>query len=76
MAHDPFTGAKMLSGCQPMGFDYFEGLGEEESKDKLEELMNAAYGPIEVGELNEDLETVRPPRRAHGRGGRARACPA
>ena len=58
MAHDPFTGAKMLSGCQPMGFDYFEGLGEEESKDKLEELMNAAYGPIEVGELNEDLETV------------------
>ena len=36
----------------------FEGMGEEESKDKLEEIMNAAYSPLSTGELNDDLETV------------------
>ena len=58
VAVDPFTGEKILSGCQPMGFDYFEGMDPNESKDKLESIMNSAYGPIIIGKLNDDLETV------------------
>lgn len=36
----------------------FEGMQPEESKDKLEAIMNSAYSPLQIGELNDDLETV------------------
>ena len=57
MAVDRRTGEKML-WAQAMTFDRFEGMGGEESQDKLDAILRSAYSPISVGELNEDLETV------------------
>ena len=39
---------------------HIPGLGVEESRDKVQELLETAVGPLEVGELDEDLQTVTP----------------
>ncbi len=41
---------------------HIPGYGVEESRDKVQELLETAVGPLEVGELDEDLQTVTPTR--------------
>jgi hypothetical protein len=39
---------------------HIPGYGVEESRDKVQELLESAVGPWETGELDEDLQTVTP----------------
>lgn len=39
---------------------HIPGYGVEDSRDKLQELLESAIGPWEVGELDKDLQTVTP----------------
>ena len=41
---------------------YIPGMGVDESRDKVQELLETAVGPHEVGELDDDLQTVTPSR--------------
>lgn len=41
-----------------MMFDRFEGMDGEESQAKLDAILQSAFSPIKIGELNDDLETV------------------
>mmetsp|Transcript_36635 Transcript_36635/g.85240 ORF Transcript_36635/g.85240 Transcript_36635/m.85240 type:complete len:384 (+) Transcript_36635:50-1201(+) len=52
-----WAGAKNLERLVPVVPGLPE-LGAEESADKMEELMVTALAPIEVGELDDDLQTV------------------
>ena len=58
-AVDPRTGERLL-WTQALSFDYFEGMEGEESQDRLDDIMLTALAPTEVGQLDEDLQTVTP----------------
>lgn len=50
--------AYLWAGAKNM--HHIVGFGVEESRDMLQELLETAIGPVEVGELDEDLQTVTP----------------
>lgn len=58
---DAISGAAYLwAGAK--NIHHIPGLGIDESRDKVQELLETAIGPLEVGELDEDLQTVTPTR--------------
>ena len=58
-AVDDRTGEKLL-WTQALSFDYFEGMGREDSQDKLDDIMRTALRPTEMGKLDDDLQTITP----------------